>query len=132
MKKATKLNLIRRQLAKENAKRPPVLTKVPEYHWPEERQESLIEVWLSKRFLVQVHQEKTGLLRLSCNRTSIDQFGAWEQNLTWDDLMEIKRQIGRGESYAVEVLPEDSHIVNVDNMRHIWILPSPVCGWRKG
>ena len=123
---------MRRQLHKDNTKRNPTLAPVPNETWPEDRAGSIIEVWISKTFLVQVHQENSGVLRLSCNRTTIDNAGNWEQDLTWDELMEIKRQIGRGNSYAVEVLPEDRNIVNVANMRHIWILPKPVCGWRKG
>lgn len=92
---------------------------------------TIIEVWISRHFLVQVHTEAGGVLRVSLNRTTLDHIGGWSQNVSWDDLMEVKRQIGRGESYAVEVLPEDSNIVNVANLRHFWILPKPVCGWRK-
>jgi hypothetical protein len=132
MKRQSDLKLMRKQLEKDNAKRPEILTPLPKEKWPEDRAGSIIEVWLSKTFIVQVHQEPAGILRLSCNRTSMDQFGGWEQNLSWDELMEIKRQVGHGESFAVEILPEDSQIVNVANMRHIWILPQPVCGWRKG
>lgn len=132
MKRPSEIKLMRRQLEKDNAKRPCRLTQHPKDLWPEDRSGTIVEVWISNKYLVQVHAEANGILRLSCNRTTIDQFGEWEQDLNWDELMEIKRQIGRSDCYAVEVLPEDSHIVNVANMRHIWILPQPVCGWRKG
>lgn len=125
------MKAIRRQMERENRKRPAVLTQIPRDQWPHDEVGSIIEVWISRTFLVQVHGETSGVLRCSINRTTLDGSGAWEQNITWDELMEIKRQIGRGESYAVEVLPEDRNIVNVANLRHIWILPRPVCGWRR-
>jgi hypothetical protein len=132
VKRKSVLNHQRRELEKQNAKRSSVLFQVPRDKWPETgRVDSMIEAWLSSRFLVQVFDEGGGIFRVSVNRTSMDQFGKWEENLTWDELMSVKRQIGRGESYAVEVLPEDSQIVNVANMRHFWILPDPVCGWKQ-
>jgi len=70
------------------------------------------------------------MLRASINRTTLRADGRWEENLTWDEMQEIKRQIGRGICYAVEVLPMDCDIVNVANMRHMWILPEPLpIGW---
>ena len=133
MKKPSDLKLMRRQLEKDNAKRSEILTPVDKELWPSGDLENpnRIEVMLSRKYMVQIFDEQNGAIRISCNRTSIDQFGQWEENLTWDELMEIKRQAGYGDRYAVEVLPEDENIVNVANIRHIWIMPRPIVGWRK-
>ena len=105
---------------------------VPKEQWPEAgRMENMIEVWLSNRYMAQVFNEGEGVLRVSVCRTSIDAAGIWEQNLSWDELMDIKRQICHSDSYAVEVLPPDPDIVNIANLRHFWILPQPVVGWSR-
>lgn len=44
--------------------------------------------------------------------------------ITWDDLQWIKRAAGYGDREAVEVYPLDDDVVNVANMRHLWILPA--------
>jgi hypothetical protein len=131
MKHNSNLKLIRRNMAKENAKRSELLEPIDRKNWPHDDEISRIAVLISRRFLVQVFQHTNEIIRLSCNRTSLDQFGNWEENLSWEELMEIKRQAGYGNAYAVEVLPEDQNIINVANMRHIWIIPQPIVGWRK-
>jgi hypothetical protein len=122
-----------RYAVEQNKKRPPVLTEVPRAKWPPRM---LIEppvpvcVWESREFLVQAFQEgvRHGSLcvRLSCNRTTLGPDGRWEDGLSWEDLMRIKRECGYGEHYAVEVCPADSRIVNVANLRHLWILTPPL------
>lgn len=123
------LQRVRREMAKENSRRPTVLTPMPKDQWPILLGVAPVEVWLSSRFLAQVYEEAGGVLRVSVCRTRLDARGQWEENLTWDELMDVKRQIGRAEAYAVEVLPADSKIVNVANMRHFWILREPLVGW---
>jgi hypothetical protein len=119
----------RQRMMRDNAKRPLVLERVPTEQWPA-RISGLVEVWLSRKYLVQVFNEFDGMLRVSINRTTLRADGRWEENLTWDEMQEIKRQIGRADCYAVEVLPRDCDIVNVANMRHMWILPEPLpIGW---
>ena len=52
------------------------------------------------------------------------------EGITWDELMECKRQAGHGDRWAVEVHPPDSQIVNAANMRHLWLLDeAPPYGW---
>ncbi|MGA3209451.1 MAG: hypothetical protein ABSE05_16705 [Syntrophales bacterium] len=131
MKRPSELKLMRRKLQKENDKRFLTLTPVSKENWPYNDDINRIAVFLSLYYLAQIFDEKNGVIRISCNRTTMDQNGQWEENLSWDELMEVKRQCGYGESYAVEVLPGDSEIVNVANMRHIWITPHPIVGWRK-
>lgn len=84
-----------------------------------------IEVWRSRYYLVQVFKEKMtpahpDLLRLSINRTTVKADLKWNDGITWDALQQIKREIGLGEWWGVEVYPPDVDIVNVANIRHIW------------
>jgi hypothetical protein len=123
---------VREQMVRDNAKRPLVLEQLPRDRWDKQAQRDVkrVEVWLSRKYLVQVFEEAEGVLRVSVNRTTMRADGRWEENLVWDEMQEIKRQIGRADSYAVEVFPRDRDIVNVANMRHMWILPSPLSiGW---
>ncbi|EOG1815585.1 hypothetical protein ACK3RA_000943 [Enterobacter hormaechei] len=49
-----------------------------------------------------------------------------------DALQEIKSAVGYGDRDAVEIYPRDSDVVNVANMRHLWITPEPIAfAWRK-
>ena len=108
------------------------LQKVPESEWPTHCFDPYrIEVWKSRRHLVQVFSESSEILRVSVNTVVAGKADKWVDGITWEELMEIKRQIGRGHEYAVEVLPRDKDIVNVANIRHFWILPEPVCGWLR-
>lgn len=46
--------------------------------------------------------------------------------------MDIKRQLGYGDFDAVEVYPKDNDVVNVANIRHLFILNEPLPFiWRK-
>lgn len=122
---------MRRRLDRENARRSAVLTIVPREQWPVSQPDpKRLEVWVSCEFLVQVFAENDGVLRLTANRTSVRHDGQWDDGLTWDELQTIKRQIGRGDLYAVEVFPRDRDVANVANMRHLWVLPEPLrIGW---
>ena len=106
------------------------MKQVPYNEWPSTGFDpKRIELWRDGNFLVQVFEEDNDVLRVSVNRVVAGKNAKRIAGITWETLMSIKRQIGRGEKYAVEVLPRDRDIVNVANMRHFWILPSPVCGW---
>ena len=130
--KRTTLAKVRKEMNKANSRRPARMMPVPKEEWPKDNlYPDLKEVWLSNRYLAQVYVEGGGVLRVSCCRTTLNSNGiGWEENLTWDEMMQIKREICHSESYAVEVLPPDDDIVNVANMRHFWILPDHVVGWR--
>lgn len=108
------------------------LKQVPEEFWPEPREGAArpIEVWLSGRFLAQVYEDQ-GHLRVSVNRIK-PVGGSWAEGITWDELMRVKREIGRGDAWCVEVFPPDESVVNVANLRHLWVLPeAPAYGWNK-
>lgn len=122
----------RRLLEKENNARPLVLQRVPREEWPMAR-EALVEVWRSRNFLVQVYEEANGFERLSICSTWPDGAGRWQDRIAWDELMILKRQCGRGDRDALEVYPADGDIVNVANMRHLWLPPERVpFAWRRG
>jgi hypothetical protein len=97
---------------------------------------NLVMVFISRKFLVQVYQESTEeyptLYRLSVNRVKRNQHG-WAENITWEELQQIKREIGYGDWFAVEIYPRDKDAVNVANMRHLWLFEKPLSvGWVKG
>ena len=122
-------------MAAMQAKQPDMLTSVPRHEWPvyhSDRAE-VLNVWRSKKFLVVLYVEY-GIreFRMTVNRASIDSKGKWNAEITWDELQKIKREIGYGNRWAVECYPPESDVVNVANMRHLWLLESPPnFGWKK-
>ncbi|KFA99456.1 DUF7694 domain-containing protein [Vibrio sp. ER1A] len=99
--------------------------------WPIKHAENLIRVFLSKNFLVQVYDEGEGVYRLSISSTKV-QGSRWADGITWDELQAIKNAVGYGKMVAVEVFPENANVVNVANMRHLWVLPEPPAFmWRR-
>jgi hypothetical protein len=122
----------RRALERENAKISLVLERVPKDRWPS-HPDNLTEVWRSRGFLVQVFAEAADMTRLSVCRTSIDaSSGRWKEDITWEELQRLKRECGRGHLDAVEIYPADRDVVNVANMRHLWVMDRPLSfAWRK-
>ena len=119
----------------EQIKKKKSMTLAPEHLWPN-RAPGITPptmVWISKLYLAQLFEESHGVLRLSINSTKIkrlrsDDMPIWKDGLTWDQLMEVKRQCGFANSYAVEIYPPDTEVVNVANMRHLWLLPNRIPG----
>lgn len=85
-----------------------------------------IQAWRSSRFVacLYVEPDKTAR-RLSICRARLDDTGRYEADITWDDIQQIKSECGFGDLDAVEVYPRDADVVNVANMRHLWLLPEP-------
>ena len=80
--------------------------------------------WRSREFVVQAFEVPGGVIRLSVNRTHIDPSTMrWVDGITWDDLQRLKSEAGYGDREAVEVYPPDSCVVDVANIRHLWVLP---------
>ena len=76
----------------------------------------------NRDFLVQVFDE-VEVTRISVNRIKIDKSGTkWKDGITWDELQEIKHRLGYGGRCAVEIYPPDKNVVNVANIRHLFIL----------
>lgn len=124
----------RRQLERDNAKRPTCLQEIPRSEWPPmpEGRSTLIRVFRSRDFLV---QEFAGsgpvLVRLSINRTTL-QSGRWVDGVSWDELQSLKTEVGYGDLDALEVYPAAVDVVNVANVRHLWVMAEPVpFAWRR-
>lgn len=80
--------------------------------------------WRSREFLVQLFDTFAGVLRLSINRTRVDPATMrWLDGITWDELQRLKREAGYGDYEAVEIFPPDANIVDVANIRNLWVLP---------
>lgn len=121
----------RRQLERDNAKQPAALQEVPREHWPNPEAPQL-RVLRSRDFLVQEFEAAApAKVRLSVCRTTL--VGErWQDGITWDDLQRLKRECGYGDTDAIEVFPSDGDVVNVANMRHLWVMAEPIaCAWRK-
>lgn len=87
--------------------------------------------WRNRDYLVQLYDD-AGFERLTVNRAelSANDRGHWRDGITWDELQRIKAEVGFGDRWAVEVFPPDAALVNVSNMRHLWVLPEPPAfGW---
>lgn len=123
----------RRLLMRDNAKQPAHLMPLEGWQDRANTPLGLMEVWRSRNFLVQVFAESPGIVRASINRTAVNSGnGRWVDGITWDEMQQVKREIGRGHLDAVEVFPSDRDIVNVANMRHLFIFDDPLpYVWRK-
>ena len=127
---ATILSL-QRKLKKDNKKRSEFFTLLPKSKWPSNTDQKRTRVWVNKKYLVQEFIELDSI-RLTINRTTINQDGNWNDGITWDELQDIKRQIDYGSFYAIEIYPPDHDVVNNANMRHLWVLNEPLAiGWKN-
>ncbi|MGK3116687.1 DUF7694 domain-containing protein [Candidatus Pantoea formicae] len=106
---------------------------IPESRWPAMQHDpKRSNVWLSSYFLVQEFREEDGVIRLTINTTITGKSGRWKDGVTWDALQDIKNAVGYSDRDALEVYPRQRDVVNVANMRHLWILPEPLAfAWRK-
>jgi hypothetical protein len=125
----------RRALARENLKWPLGLAPVPKDQWPPHdcarHGNAPVECWRSRSFLAMVYAEPGGIERLSILRTAMSG-DRWVDGITWDNLQRLKAECGRGDRCAVEIFPADADLVNVANIRHLWVLPEPPpFAWRK-
>lgn len=120
----------------EAAKRPARLTEIPRETWPlyPNPAHEPTKVWQSRKYLVQMFDERplhgVDTRRISVCRVTLGDDGHWDAGLSWDELQNIKREIGFGDWYGVEIYPRDRDVVNVANMRHLWLLAVPLdLGW---
>lgn len=111
----------RREMARESAKWPASLKEIPRSEWPNLDGPQL-RVLRSREYLVQEFDgDGLVLVRLSINITSMD--GArWEDGIPWEDLQRLKAEAGYALHDAVEVFPSVMDVVNVANMRHLWVM----------
>lgn len=125
----------RRELERENARRPVQLEVVPLHEWPDgmaTREGAPKKVWRSRGFLVQMFEAPAPSLgRLSVLRTSLTG-DRWTDGIEWDTLQRLKAEAGFGDAWAVEIFPAANEVANVANIRHLWLLPeAPAFAWRR-
>lgn len=125
----------RRELDRQNAKMPRELRQVPRDEWPLEHQQGrILRVWRSRDFLVQEYGEPPPVLvRLSVLRTTLDpKLGRWVDGITWDELQQVKAACGYADHDALELYPIAADVVNVANLRHLWVMRDAVSfAWRR-
>ena len=125
---------LKRAMAEANASWPIKPVRISRKDWAAGGDPRMVNVFRSRYFLVQVIDEGNGVLRMSVNRTSRTKDGRrWEDGITWDQLQLLKRDCGFGDRDAIEIYPRDADLVDVANIRHLWILPEqhPLT-WKKG
>lgn len=107
---------------------------VPEILWPtKNRPDGIKALYVNRDFLVQQYEEKNGIIRLTINIVEMGEGGRWKDGISWDQLQEIKNALGFADRDAVEIYPAAADVVNVANMRHLWVMPEPLdFAWRKG
>lgn len=131
MKKPTASQI--KWMRKESLSFPVELAEIPRDQWPIETilaKNPASRVLRNRKFLVQIFTHE-GAVRLSVIRTEWDdRRGSWRADISWDDLQQLKREAGFGDKCAVELFPPDENVVNVANMRHLFITPCPVFMWR--
>jgi hypothetical protein len=128
----------RRALDKLNLQWPLTLREIPRETWPPQVDghnsdftNPRVRALRSRDFLVQAFALPDGQLRLSVCRTRLRADGRWDDGISWDDLQRLKAEAGYGDRYAVELYPADSDVVNVGNLRHLWLLDAPPAfAWR--
>lgn len=96
----------------------------------------LLRVYKNDKFLVQIRDEKlNGNIRLTINLIHCKMNKGkpiWSDGITWEELMQIKNLVGYAKQWCVECFPPEKDIVNVANMRHLWVLKEPPeYGWHK-
>lgn len=120
---------VRRLMGKESAKWPKTLQDIPRADWPKDGPQ--LRVLRSRHYLVQEFKAPApALVRLSINRTLATAAG-WEAGIPWEDLQRLKCEAGYPDHDAVEIFPAQKDVVNVANMRHLWVLPDEIpFAWR--
>ncbi len=127
-----KLKVRRDYLRKQNAQYTEAFEEVPRSNWPANIPDRLAHAYRSRQFFVQIYDLPDGVIRLTVCRTVV-KGDDWAAEISWDSLQDIKRRLGYGDRYAIEVYPRDVDLVNVAAMRHLWVLPEPLhIGWFRG
>ena len=116
---------LRKQLKARNSQAHKYLELIPESQWPKVPSPPL-RVWRSRDFLVQEYLD-SGQIRISVIdsrelKAFKNDYPMFGNSITWDELQQIKTEIGYGDRCAVEIYPPDHLIVKDCNMRHLWIL----------
>lgn len=128
------MSALTRALREENGRWPKHMVAVPREQWPNSVRLTvpIVAAFRSRYFLAQLYPEINGAQRLTVSRTAVTEAGQWRAEITWDELQSVKAQCGLGDRWAAEIFPAESEVVNVANMRHLWLLPeAPAYAWTR-
>lgn len=102
--------------------------EIPKSNWPyiaPEIKTRPYKCFKNDKFLVQLFKIDAATTRITVNKieyTMGKNGPIWSDGISWDDLQKIKSDLGFGHRDAVEIYPKDKDIVNVANMRHLFVL----------
>ena len=103
------------------------MREVPRDQWPlmTEFETVPLKVWLSSDYLAVLYEQRAdGCKRLTVNRTRRNGKG-WRDGITWDELQRVKNECLGPDVWCVENYPSEDKLVNVSNMRHLFVLDAP-------
>ena len=124
----------REHIKAENARLPKdTLVEIPKDQWPAKAHDrNRLRVLRNRFFLVQVFQEANDIFRISVTKSQLGMGRTFADGVSWDELQHIKAMCGYADSQAIEIYPPEKDVVNVANMRHLWVLPEPLdAGWTE-
>lgn len=105
----------------------PEMREVPRDKWPimPGLESEPLNVWLSNEFMAVLYRQRVGgALRLCVNKTRRNGKD-WRDGITWDELQRIKNETLGEDVWCIENYPAQSEVVNVSNMRHLYIVDEP-------
>lgn len=108
------------------------MTEINKDNWPIMLCAEVIplKVFESTKFLAILYKQRANdLVRLTVRKKSKKRDGNWEDGITWDELQIIKNECLGEDVECIEVYPKQSDVINVSNMRHLWVLDEP-CKYR--
>lgn len=103
------------------------MAEVPREKWPfmPAWETEPLKVWLSNEYLAVLYRHRAdGNMRLTVNRTRRNGRD-WRDGITWDELQRIKNECLGEDVWCVECYPAQDKLVNVSNMRHLFICDEP-------
>ena len=106
-----------------------MIKEIPKSQWPARHPDHIVKMFVTDKFGIQVYND-AGQIRLTIHSLKRDGKG-WKDGITWDELQHCKRLVGYADKWAVEIYPPDQSIVNVANMRHLWLVDQPEFAWKK-
>lgn len=79
----------------------------------------------NSHFVIQIYEDN-GRIRISVQRTRsshyIRKHNRDTRPISWEELQALKSDSGFPHRSAVEIYPSSGNVVNVANMRHLWIV----------
>lgn len=92
---------------------------------------NVVSIWRSSKHIVTLHQHDHCQV-LEIRRTVLtDDFEFEADPMTWNELMQVKSEIGLGDAWCVECYPPEKHSLQKMRSRCLWLMgDDPDFGWR--